>query len=195
MDNWLCSSMETARFRRIVRINSVVDWAVRALTFRCIRLRLIPISLMNESTENYTSEQIQEELRKIGSSISVYADDSRTVMNVNTLKKNLPRTLELVEEVLYRPKFTEEDFDRLKKQQLEGLMSEQKNPAGIANNVYRRLLYGDDHIYSVAWVEVADSKRAEKLVALRTKGAPAETQKTIYEMLLIRLPKWQQFVE
>ena len=103
---------------------------------------------MNESTENYSSEQIQEELRKIGSSISVYADDSRTVMNVNTLKKNLPRTLELVEEVLYRPKFTQEDFDRLK---------EQKNPAGIANNVYRRLLYGDDHIYSVPAIGIEES--------------------------------------
>jgi len=112
-------------------------------------LALLTAGLMNESTENYTSEQVQEELRKIGSSINVYADNSQTTVSINTLKKNLGRTMEIVEEVLYRPKFSQEDFDRIKKQQLEGLKSEMKDPASIASNVYRRLLYGDDHIYSV----------------------------------------------
>ena len=52
----------------------------------------------------------------------------------------------------------------------------------------------DDHIYSVAWVEVTDPKRAKALVDTRTEGAPAETKETVYEMLLIRLPKWQKFI-
>ncbi len=112
-------------------------------------LAVLTASLMNESTENFTSEQVQEELRKIGSSINVYADDSQTTIAVNTLKKNLTRTMEIVEEVLYRPKFTQEDYDRLKKQQVEGLKANEKDPSSIASNVYRRLLYGDDHIFSV----------------------------------------------
>mgnify|MGYP001018973039 CR=1 FL=1 len=68
---------------------------------------------------------------------------------MNSLKKNLARTLENVEEILYRPKFSQEDYDRVKKQQLEGLKSQMKDPSAIASNVYRRLLYGDDHIYAV----------------------------------------------
>lgn len=112
-------------------------------------LAVLTASLMNESTENFTSEQIQEELRKIGSTINISADDSQTTISVNTLKKNLGRTMEIVEEILYHPKFSEQDYDRVKKQQLEGLKSQQKDPAAIASNVYRRLLYGDDHIYSV----------------------------------------------
>ncbi|WP_299522496.1 pitrilysin family protein [uncultured Lutibacter sp.] len=112
-------------------------------------LALLTAGLMNESTENYTSEQIQEELRKIGSNINIFADDSKTTISVNTLKKNLARTLEIVEEILYRPKFSQEDYDRVKKQQLEGLKSQMKDPSAIASNVYRRLLYGDDHIYAV----------------------------------------------
>ena len=112
-------------------------------------LAQLTASLMNESTENYTSEEVQEELRKIGSNINIYASDSRTTMSVTTLKKNLGKTMEIVEEVLFRPKFTQEDYDRLKKQQLEGILSTQKDPAAIANIVFRRLLYGDEHIYSV----------------------------------------------
>ena len=40
--------------------------------------------------------------------------------------------MELAEEVLYRPKFDQEDFNRLKKQQLEGIQANYKNPSAIA---------------------------------------------------------------
>jgi len=112
-------------------------------------LALLTASMMNESTENFSTEQIQEELRKIGSSINVYADNSKTVLTVNMLNRNLPRTMEILEEILYKPKFLQEDFDRIKQQQLESIKSNMKDPSSIASNVYRRLLYGDDHIYSV----------------------------------------------
>lgn len=120
-------------------------------------LALLTAGLMNESTENYTSEQVQEELRKIGSSINIYADDSRTTISVNTLKKNLTRTMGILEEVLYKPKFSQKDFDRVKKQQLEGLKSQMKDPSSIATNVYRRLLYGDDHIYAIPAIGIEES--------------------------------------
>jgi zinc protease len=112
-------------------------------------LASITAAMMNESTENYTAEEIQEELRKVGSSINVYASDNTTQMNIRTLKKNLDRTLELAEEILYRPKFDSADFARVKKQQIEGIQSNYKDPASIANQVYGRLLFGDGHIYSV----------------------------------------------
>ena len=53
----------------------------------------------------------------------------------------------------------------------------------------------DDHIYTVAWVEVTDPERANALNSARIKGAPAETQNIVYEMLLVRLPQWQNFVK
>ena len=112
-------------------------------------LAQLTASLLDESTENYSAEELQEELRKIGSSINVFADDSRTTLTISSLKKNIDRTLEIAEEILYRPKFNEADFDRLKKQQLEGVKSTLKDPSAIANQVFRRLLYGDEHIFSV----------------------------------------------
>jgi len=53
----------------------------------------------------------------------------------------------------------------------------------------------DDHIYSVAWVEVTDPKRLATLKAARASGAAAETEKSVYEMMLIRLPRWSEFVK
>jgi len=112
-------------------------------------LASLTASLMNESTENYTSEEIQEELRKLGSSINVFGSNSSTTMTISSLKKNLGKTLEIAEEILNRPAFKQEDFDRLKNQQLEGIKATLKSPAGIANLVFNRLMYGDEHIYSV----------------------------------------------
>ena len=47
----------------------------------------------------------------------------------------------------------------------------------------------------MAWVEVSDKEKAKTLRQARTKGAPAETQRAVYEILLVRLPKWQEFVK
>ena len=112
-------------------------------------LASLTAALMNESTQNYSSEEISEELRLIASSISVSGGRSETVVGLSTLSKNLTRTMELFEEILYRPAFTEEDFNRVKQQQLESIRASYQNPAAVASQIYNRLLYGDEHIYSV----------------------------------------------
>lgn len=113
-------------------------------------LASLTASMMNEATTNYSSEEIQEELRKIGSSINIFGGNSSTTMTISSLKKNLARTLEIADEILKNPAFNQEDFDRLKNQQMEGIKASQKNPASIASQVFNRLMYGDEHIYSVS---------------------------------------------
>ena len=110
----------------------------------------ITAAMLNEASENYTAEAMQEELRKIGSSISFFAGRTSTVVYINTLTKNLSRTLQLAEEKLLRPGFKQADFDRVIKQQMESIIASQKDPGAIADQVYDRLLYGDEHIYSVS---------------------------------------------
>ena len=106
-------------------------------------------SLLNEATENYSAEAIQEELRKLGSSIGVGGGRGQATLFISSLKKNLAKTLTLAEEILMRPKFAQEDFDRLKNQQIEGIKSSRKDPGSIANEAYSKLLYGKDHIYGI----------------------------------------------
>ncbi|WP_018478102.1 M16 family metallopeptidase [Pontibacter roseus] len=106
-------------------------------------------SLMNEDTENYTSEDFSNALDKLGSSIRVMSGTNETTVVVQSLKKNLDATLALMEERMFRPKFAQDDFDRLKKQQLEGIANQATQPTAIANNVYYKLLYGAGHIESI----------------------------------------------
>ncbi|WP_299821639.1 pitrilysin family protein [uncultured Pontibacter sp.] len=103
-------------------------------------------AMLNEDTENYTSEEFTNELNKLGSSVSIYAGSEETMVYVQSLKKNLDKTLALMEERMFKPKFNQDDFDRLKKQQLEGIANQATQPTAIANNVYLKLLYGEGHI-------------------------------------------------
>ncbi len=115
-------------------------------------LAQLTADMMNEGTENYSAEQFEKELDKLGSVIGVGAGNESFSINVQSLERNLDATLALLEERLFRSKFTQEDLDRIKQQSIESLESEKEDPAAIASNVYRRLIYGDDHAFSVSSV-------------------------------------------
>lgn len=105
--------------------------------------------MWNEDTENYTAEEFSNELEMLGSSIRVSGGNDETTVYVQSLKKNLDRTLELMQERMFRPRFNEDDFERLKKQQLEGIANSATQPTAIANQVYNKLLYGEGHFNAI----------------------------------------------
>jgi zinc protease len=108
--------------------------------------------MMNEDTQTLTGEQMQAELEKLGSSISVSSNVDGISFNVQTLKKNLDKTLKLLEERMLRPKFTEEAFARLQKQTLEGFKQRKSQPATIASDLYSKLSYGESNILGLSEV-------------------------------------------
>ncbi|GAA4393122.1 pitrilysin family protein [Hymenobacter koreensis] len=105
-------------------------------------------ALMNESTEKYTAEQFAAELEKLGSSIQVNAGAENTTVYVQSLTKNLDKTLALLDQRLLHPKFEQADFDRLKKQTLEGIANQNTQPVVVADKTFARLLYGPNDIMS-----------------------------------------------
>lgn len=106
-------------------------------------------SLMGEDTENYSGEELESELEKIGSSINVSAGNEEITVNVSSLTKNLDRTLELLEEVMFRPDFNEEEFNRRKFEQLESIANQVNVPTALANNQFDEVLYGKGHIMAI----------------------------------------------
>ncbi|PTX14952.1 zinc protease [Pontibacter mucosus] len=112
-------------------------------------LASLTAEMLNEDTQNYTSEEFSNELDKLGSSIRISAGSNETYVTVQALKKNLDKTLVLLEERLFRPKFAPDDFERLKKQRLEGIANQATQPTAIANNVYGKLLYGEGNVMAI----------------------------------------------
>ena len=117
----------------------------------------IMADLMNESTIKHTAEQMGEELDKLGSAVDISAGTNEVVITVSCLKKNVDPTLKLVDEILFQPKFDSAEFDRSKNQILETIANQSTQPVVIANNVYSKLLYGDDNILSIPTIGTTES--------------------------------------
>ena len=99
--------------------------------------------MMNESTNKYTSEEISVELQKIGGSIYFSADEEGTTMYIESLAKNIDKTLAIAEEKLFRPAFNKDDFKRVKKQNLEGREAMKKNAQNLGFSYFQNQLFGE----------------------------------------------------
>ncbi len=106
--------------------------------------------MMNEDTKNYSAEQMAVELQKLGSSISVSSDLNGINFSVQSLKKNLDKTLALLEERMFNPKFTDEAFKRLQKQSLESFKQIKSQPAAVASMVWDKINYGSSNILGMS---------------------------------------------
>jgi zinc protease len=106
--------------------------------------------MMAEDTKNYTAEQMSVELQKLGSTISVNSGTDGVTYTVQSLKKNLGKTLALLEERLLNPKFTKDAFERNQKQTLESFKVQKSQPAYVANVVFSKMNFGANNILGMA---------------------------------------------
>lgn len=106
-------------------------------------------AMMNEDTKKYTSEQFGLELDKLGSSISVGSSTDAIVFSVQSLTKNLDKTMALLQERMFNPQFNEDDLARIKKQRTEAINNSRTSAATVASNVYDALNYGKQNIFGI----------------------------------------------
>jgi len=102
--------------------------------------------MMNEDTKNKTGEEISLELDKLGSAIRVDNTTDAIVFSVQSLAKNLDKTIDILKEKILQPKFTEEAFERVKKQLLANIRNSKSQAAVVADVVFDRLNYGGENI-------------------------------------------------
>ncbi len=105
--------------------------------------------MLSEDSKKYSAEQMTVELQKLGSSMNVSSDLNSLNFTVQCLKKNVDKTVELLEERMLNPNFTEESFDRLQKQAMEGFKRAKSQPATIASAIYDKLNAGNDNIWGM----------------------------------------------
>ena len=101
--------------------------------------------LMNESSKNYSAEDFESALNKMGSSISVSSGTNDITVTISSLTENLDATLKLAQERLFNPKWDPSEFERVKKELLNGIKNQTVQPTAIANMVFSKLNYGKNH--------------------------------------------------
>jgi zinc protease len=111
-------------------------------------LAALTAAMMEESTQKTSAEDLSNELQKLGSSVDFSVDNKYTTLRIRTLTKNLEQTIAIALEKLTQPKFAQEDFARLQKQQIEGLKTAKKDASSLAAEAFNMLVFGHNNSFS-----------------------------------------------
>ncbi len=104
--------------------------------------------LMNEGTANKTPIELEEAIDDLGASIYISAGRESFSLRVNCLKSKFQDAFKLAEEILFEPRWDEKEFARLKQQTLENINRSKANPNAISSEVFNKLVYKENHIFS-----------------------------------------------
>lgn len=132
----------------LVRINIYIEGGQLHEKENKIGLSYLTARLMNKGTKNKNTEELQQEIKNLGSTISFSSDKEGITIVVNTLSKNYRKTLAIVEEMILEPRFDVKEFELIKKSIVSTLVQQQANPNSISRNLFNELIYGQSNIRS-----------------------------------------------
>jgi zinc protease len=101
---------------------------------------------MTEGTASKTPEELEEAIEMLGANINVSAAQQSISVNVNTLDRNFESTLALVEEILFEPRWDEEQFELAKSRVINTHKRNKANPSYLARNTFNNKLFGEESI-------------------------------------------------
>lgn len=104
--------------------------------------------ILMEGTANKTPEELEEAIDLLGANIKMFTTNESIVIRGNTLTRNFDKTMDLVTEILLEPRWDEAELARIKTKTINEIERSDANPNAVANRVYNKILYGDDHIFS-----------------------------------------------
>ena len=99
--------------------------------------------LLSTGTTSKSKAEIDGEVDFIGASLS---SNSRGAFG-SALKKHSEKILALMADVVLKPSFPKEEFDKIITQTKSGLAAQKEDPNAISNNVSSIVNYGSDHVY------------------------------------------------
>jgi zinc protease len=99
-------------------------------------------AMVSEGTESYSSRELAEKIERLGASISVSSSDDFTILSASALSIYGSDILDLVQEMVLRPSFPEEELDLYRRNTIEHLKFQRSQPGFLAGEQTARLLYG-----------------------------------------------------
>jgi len=123
----------------------------------------LAMNMLDEGTKSRTALEISDELARLGANLDTSSDLDTSTVFLSAMKANLDPSLDVFADVVLNPSFPEADFQRLKKQQLDGIQREKSEPTSMALRVMPRFLYGEHHAYSNPFTGSGTEESVSKL--------------------------------
>ena len=101
--------------------------------------------LIDEGTERFSALDISNQIELLGADLELRAGWDACFASVHGLSKRLPELLDLLSEVILRPRFPEDEFQRKHEERLHALAQERDEPRLVAIKSLNRAVFGDGH--------------------------------------------------
>jgi predicted Zn-dependent peptidase len=104
-------------------------------------LAAIAGDMLDEGCGDRSALDVHEALGRIGAQLDTDVGHDATVIGLTTLSRFLPRGLELVADMVMRPRFEQREFDRVRELRLHRLLQLRDMPPALADRAFADLLY------------------------------------------------------
>ena len=102
--------------------------------------------LLDEGTTTRSSKQLAEQIDFVGGSLGAQADEDFTTASARTLKKDIDLGFTLLADILQRPAFPKQEFERVRSQILGEIASDNDDPGHVAMKAFNQLVF-QNHPY------------------------------------------------
>lgn len=102
----------------------------------------VTMAMLRKGTNQYTSEQLSEELDFLGAELDLGAAHERCSLQAQCLSKDTDAGLGLIAELLLRPKFDATELQKLISLNLDGLRELKDTPRQVVAQYYDAYLFG-----------------------------------------------------
>lgn len=112
-------------------------------------------------TGNRPPDRLDEELESMAASVESGAAPESLSLSVSCLSREIPKALDIWADVLLNPAFADRKLALAKGQMLESIRRRNETPGQIGRRLFRRVIYGKEHVYADQPVP-ADVKRVSR---------------------------------
>lgn len=104
--------------------------------------------MMDRGTAAKTPAELENAFKALGATVTVSAGDERMLISGRTLSRNFGATIDLVEEMLFEPRWDPTELELAKAATTAAIQAARAQPNALAARSYNLISYGPEHILS-----------------------------------------------
>jgi zinc protease len=119
--------------------------------------------MLEEGTPTRDSLKIGEDLESLSANFNSGAAIDYSSVNLNALKINMDKALDIYADLILHPAFPQKEFERIQKDRLATIQREKVTPFSMGLRVLPTLLYGKGHPYDESFVGTGTTDSVTKM--------------------------------
>ncbi|MDZ4681256.1 MAG: pitrilysin family protein [Saprospiraceae bacterium] len=112
--------------------------------------------MFDKGTLKRDRQGIEDEFDRLKARVRIFGSATSASATIETDRNNLPDVIALVKEMLQSPSFDENEFEKLRQEELAGIEQQKSEPTAVARNIQSRLIRPypkDDVRYTMTFEE------------------------------------------